>query len=352
MSLYISILLWLALQILIFGCFGIVMLRLGKRKKYPFGLSVAVGYFGYFALFECIAFPMKIFHGSLTLLAAAWAAVAAAIALLALWCLRSREKNKKHMISAVWGEHSFWIFAVLVCVGLQCLMVVFYQDYSADSAYYVGEATTAVYTDTLSRYNPYSGFLLETFNPRYVFSCYPLHNAVICRISGIHPLIQAKTIMAAVNVIVGNMIYYQIGKALFQEKAKAADAVVCLICLIQLFSNTIYTAGTFFFTRIYEGKAILANLVAGMILYCCIRLYQDVEDRKIWLLLFVCNLASIAFSQSAMFFPAAAAAGTLPFILYRRKLKQIGWLMFSVIPNLVLIVGYFLMKTGVITLYV
>lgn len=351
MILYIKILFWMALQLLFFVCFGIVLTRLAKKKVYPLGFSAAIGYFGYFALFECLAFPMKIFHASLTVLSFVWGLILAAVVLTALWCLKNRDKKAKNTVRKILKDHSLWIFIVILCVAAQCLMVALYLDYSADSAYYVGEAATAVYTDTLSRYNPYNGQMLETFNPRYVFSCYPLHNAVISRLSGIHPLIQAKTIMTVLNAVTANLIYYQIGCALFRGKKKAADLMVCLICLIQLFSNTIYTSGTFFFTRLHEGKAILANLAAAMILYCCVRLYQDLEDRKIWILLFICNLASIAFSQSAMFFPAAAAAGTLPFILVRRKFRQTGWLLFSVLPNIVLLVGYFLMKTGIVTLY-
>ena len=41
------------------------------------------------------------------------------------------------------------------------------------------------------------------------------HNAVWCRLLGIHPIVQAKQVMSCMNVVTANLIIYQIGKRLF-----------------------------------------------------------------------------------------------------------------------------------------
>ncbi len=65
-----------------------------------------------------------------------------------------------------------------------------------------------------------------------------------------------------------NLIIYQIGKRLFDGNRKKADLMLVFVCVLQLFCGTIYSSGTFFFTRSYEGKAILANIAIPSVLMC------------------------------------------------------------------------------------
>lgn len=121
----------------------------------------------------------------------------------------------------------------------------FYEDTTVDAAYYVGTVSTSVYTDTLGRYNPFNGAIQKAFQARYVFSAYPMHNAVWCRLLGIHPIVQAKQVMSCMNVVTANLIIYQIGKRLFDGNRKKADLMLVFVCVLQLFCGTIYSSGTF-----------------------------------------------------------------------------------------------------------
>ena len=60
------------------------------------------------------------------------------------------------------------------------------------------------------------------------------------------------------------ILYYQIGLLLFKGKKKNTDLFFCLILLLDFYSYTIYTAATFLFTRTYEGKSILANVIHNL----------------------------------------------------------------------------------------
>ena len=66
--------------------------------------------------------------------------------------------------------------------------------------------------------------------------------------------------MSCMNVVTANLIIYQIGKRLFDGNRKKADLMLVFVCVLQLFCGTIYPPELFFFTRSYEGKAILANI--------------------------------------------------------------------------------------------
>lgn len=69
--------------------------------------------------------------------------------------------------------------------------------------------------------------------------------------------------------------HYQIGKRLFDGNRKKADLMLVFVCVLQLFCGTIYSSGTFFFTRSYEGKAILANIAIPSVLMCAVWYLQE-----------------------------------------------------------------------------
>ena len=218
-------------------------------------------------------------------------------------------------------------------VLLQCLIVIFYEDTTVDAAYYVGTVSTSVYTDTLGRYNPFNGAIQKAFQARYVFSAYPMHNAVWCRLLGIHPIVQAKQVMSCMNVVTANLIIYQIGKRLFDGNRKKADLMLVFVCVLQLFCGTIYSSGTFFFTRSYEGKAILANIAIPSVLMCAVWYLQEKNSRNVWIILFVTAVSALTFSGSAIIFPIVIAAGMAPAAVMN---KRFSGLVYCGLPYLVI----------------
>ena len=122
---------------------------------------------------------------------------------------------------------------------------------------------------------------------------------------GNHPIVQAKIVMSCMNVLTANLIIYQIGKRLLENDAKKADLMVVFTCMLQLFCGTLYSSGTFFFTRCYEGKAILANIAIPTVLMCAIWYLQEKDNRNVWIILFITAISALTFSGSAIIFPVA-----------------------------------------------
>lgn len=339
------------LHFLAFLSLGTLLLKALKKEEFSLSMAVITGYFAYFALFEVITLPMIFTYRSLSFLTMVMSVIMASV-ILATVIVGGRDwlRQVKGLPGAL-REHSWVFFVVAAAVLFQCYAVAVYYDTSADAAYYVGIANTAVYTDTLQKYSPYTGAALGKFMARYVFSCFPLHNAFISRMTGIPVIIQAKTVMAVANALIANMLYYQIGRCLFREKSrKWADIMVAFLCVIQLFCDTIYQPGTFFFTRLYEGKAILANLVLPMILYCSLRNYRNDREKAPWIYLFLCNLAAVSFSGSAMIAAFAGSAVTVPLILLRRRFRLAVPYILCQLPVVCWFAAYYLSKTGVISL--
>ena len=213
------------LEFIVFYAAGIVLARILKIKG-DCSLTFILGYLVYFAVFELVIVPMTLKWVSLTAAAYIWAGIMALVICAAVICTIKKQRKIRAgqtetcsgsfgSISEIWKNHSVMIILAGVVVLLQCLIVIFYEDTTVDAAYYVGTVSTSVYTDTLGRYNPFNGAIQKAFQARYVFSAYPMHNAVWCRLLGIHPIVQAKQVMSCMNVVTANLIIYQIGKRLF-----------------------------------------------------------------------------------------------------------------------------------------
>lgn len=332
------------LQFLVFFVFGSVLMKTLKMKQ-DSSMAVILGYLLYFSIFELIVVPMTLLWVPLHAFSVCWG-----ILLIVVWgigtvLMRKQWAAQCLKISEVWKEHSWMLLLATAVIVFQCVVVALYQDTTADAAYYVGTVSTSVYTGTMCRYNPYTGSLLKEFEERYVFSGYPMHNAVWCELLGIHPIVQSKTVMSVMNVLVANLIIYQIGKRLFDNNKKKADMMVCFVCLLQLFTNTIYTSGTFFFTRAYEGKSLLANIAIPAVLYCSIWFWKE-EERNMWIMLFLSSLSAVCFSGSSIILLAAIAAGIFPMLWQRKNVKKVIPLCICMIPEVLYFLLYYGTKTG------
>ena len=199
-----------ALEFIVFYAAGIVLVRILKVKG-DCSLTFILGYLVYFAVFELVIVPMTLKWVSLTAAAYIWAGIMALVICAAVICTIKKQRRIRAgqtetcsgifgSISEIWKNHSVMIILAGAVVLLQCLIVIFYEDTTVDAAYYVGTVSTSVYTDTLGRYNPFNGAIQKAFQARYVFSAYPMHNAVWCRLLGIHPIVQAKQVMSCMNV--------------------------------------------------------------------------------------------------------------------------------------------------------
>lgn len=338
----------LFLQLAVFFSMGSLLMKALKMKENA-SFALIMGYFLYFSVFEIIVVPMIILWVPLRSFSIGWGIFLAAVAVSAVMLLWKQWKGQLTGMPAVFQKHSWMLLLAAAVILLQCIIVVLNQDVAMDAAYYVGTVSTSVYTGTMERYNPYTGALLRYFNKRYVFSGYPMHNAVWCELLGLHPVVQTKVIMPVINVLTANLIVYQLGKILFDDHRKKADLMVCFVCVLQLFSDTTFSTGRFFFTRSYEGKALLANIAIPAVLYCCIRFWKR-EEEKLWILLFLASLSAVTFSGSSIIAAAGIAAGILPVLCWRRQFSKLIPLGICILPEAVYLLLYYAVKLGWIVL--
>lgn len=333
----------LLMQLLLFLCAGSAIMKMRKKSAYRLSGALLLGYFVYFSVFEVICFLCEIFLAPLDRLAVIMLVVAAAVIFAGTifcgkdWILRLKTLKERAK------EHGLILIFVIAAVVFVCLFALIYTDASADSDYYVGMASTALYTNTIGRFDPTSGSLLKAIKPRYAYALYPYHNAVIADLFRIPAIVAARTVMSVINALMSCIAVYQLGRTLLDRKKKA-DIFTILVIVFNAFSATIYLPGTFLFSRTFEGKNLIANLVMPAAMLIAVKIYRKAEEnrRELFISMFFVTAAAVSFSASVVIPTAFLVAAILPYSLIHKDIKALGGLMFGILPPLVWAVLYVL----------
>ena len=361
MIILVCILMVLVYLFLFYG-FGTLITRFLKKEAHSLTLAVLTGFFLYYILFQLTAVPFALLHLSLKKLSFAWLAEVAAVMLCSAWVNRklwaeSFQGLFKRLFSFSGFLDTFLCWLPILLVFLQIGGTTIWETDFWDNAYYIGDVSMSVYTNTISSYDPLSGDLRQTVDIRHFFAMYNMQDAVVCYLTGIHPLVETKTIMGAVVMILANMIYYLIAGRLFsdtqgREKGKAVALFMFFAFCVNLFSYTMYTTSGFLFLRTYESKTILGNILVPGVIYLMLRLFENEKDRMNWILLFICGFAGCALSSSAMvLIPTAVAAFGLVLAIRKRSFPVIGNCDLCVIPSRAVAACYLLSSMGILVIH-
>lgn len=338
------------LYLFLFLAFGSLVTSRMKKCKYSFTLSVFVGMLLYYSVFQLLAVPVTLLKQPLSLLSALWGGTAAIVTVVSIILNRKLWYSEAKKLVSLPGKKKLLLCVpVVITVGLAAY-VSLRQIYYLDAAYYVGNVTTSVFTNTINRYDPYTGNPLEVFAIRYLFSNYHIQDAVVCQITGIHPLVETKTIMAAVVMIVSNIVVWQICGLFYKEDTGSKVLMFTFASVISLFSVTYYITysnSSFLLLRTYEGKNVLASILAPGLVLLFGRIVQMPEQRGNWILLFLLSFAGPVLStSSATLLPVGLSACLLPYMIWKKRAGILVPYICCVLPSVVVFGIYFLSTKG------
>lgn len=329
-------------------CVGLIPVNLMEKRYRSLGVAYIAGFLSTLAIFQIIGVPIVILEARgfriivplfsiLTILLSGvgvfmtWRTIrkdnspdeGELLSFLHYFKKDSKESVVKKLRDKQEREEGLlWIF-VLLLIGFQMFMAFTTTSFDGDDAYYIVQSVLTDETDTLYRIRPYTG-LSTGMDLRHSLAVFPIWIAYIARMSGIHATIVAHSILSLVLIPVTYWIYLEIGKKLLKRDRHKLPVFMIFICLMQIFGNvSIYTNATFFLTRTWQGKSLLANVVLPAIVWLILWIFEQENYEKehrvgLWVLLVLTNFVA-AMSSTASVFLAAMLIGVTGLVLGIRE---------------------------------
>ena len=273
---------------------GLFILRFLKKENTNLILAFIIGYLFEFAVCQIAGVPYIYKEKTLTELIGVLAITFGIISIVSFILTLTNIKNIfKEFFKLLKETPKLLLLLTVILIGLQVYSYVGYMHIDDDDTFYVGTATVAVQTDSLFKYSAATGEEdLENQLSRYRLGPFPIFLATISKIIDIHPAIVAHMVLPTVLVPLVYMIYGLIGNELFNKNQKQLYSFLIMLSIVNIWGNySVRNNFSFFLLRIWQGKAILANVILPAIMLLFIKAEENNYRFGNCLLLFIAIFA-------------------------------------------------------------
>lgn len=250
-----------------------------------------------------------------------------------VYCVRSRE------IGAIkkWKAPDTMTIVFLVLIALQVLygMNNGIRINGYDTSYYTGHAATTLYTDTMYQYSARSGEY--TGMEAYVHDGYPMLIAFLSKVFFMHPLVMANRVLACMEIVLMNMVVYEIAYRLSAGKKRIANWTVAIYAAMSIFCYEFEEGRAFYlWQRTAESKSMLANVYLPLALLAMILLAKEAQGIYHWLILGLVALVGVSLSISGIFIlTAMIGSGLLAILICQRRWRYLFNSVLCMIPSMI-----------------
>lgn len=299
-------------------CIGLIPVKFMEKHYRSVGVTYISGFITSLAVFQILVVPIVILHDRgmrlvVPLFSIISVLLAAAGVVLTILDVKKNgafiDKEGFPQFSGFRKEEGvYWIVALLL-IAFQMFMAFTMTSFDGDDAYYVVQSVLADETDTLYRILPYTG-LSTSLDLRHALAVFPIWIAYVARMSGVHATIVAHSVLPLVLIPLTYGIYHQIGKVILKREKHKLPIFMIFVSLLQIFGNvSIYTDSTFFLTRTWQGKSILANVVLPTIVWLILWIFESENYEKenrvgLWIVLITTNFVAPMSSTASVFLTA------------------------------------------------
>ena len=309
---------------------GLFFLRILKKENTNLFLAFIMGYVLEFAFCQIFAVSYIYLEKTLTELIIVLGIISLSLCVVSVVINMFKAKDiLKTILNFIKETPKILATLAIILVGIQVYFYGRYMHIDDDDAFYIGTATVAVQTDTLLKYSAMTGEEdYENQISRYRLGPFPIFLSIISELIDIHPAIVARTIFPVIFVPLVYMIYGLIGKELFKEDNKKVWYFIILMNIINMWGNYSGRSNfTFFLIRIWQGKAILANMILPLIVLLFIKAEENDYEFKYCALLFITILAGCLTTTMGIGIPAielmlVALAYEVPKIKFKRESNE------------------------------
>lgn len=282
-----------------------------RERRTP-GLVYIMGTFINLSLMQLIAVPFVIYDGfGFNRIVIIYSVVLVLFSIGGLVLAIVRAKKDKYYFSEnllrknqTIEEKVEWALFALVVI-FQMVMYFKMASFDGDDAYYVVQSVLSYETGTLYRIRPYTG-LSTDMDLRHSLAVLPVWMAYLAQVSDINPTVVAHSVVGLFIIPLVYTVYVETGRSVLRKERKKLPVFMIFVGIMQVFGNvSIYTNATFFLTRTWQGKALLANVVipfAFLILLTIFDSEKFEKDNKIvfWIMLGITNIVAAMCSTTSV----------------------------------------------------
>lgn len=315
-----SLLLIIGLLSVFFLLGSLITCRWGNNEHLVL-YSTLIGFFVYFSFYHCVALPMKISLRKLSELSVTWLVILCILVVFIIFF----NKNKWIVIFHQQLKRKDVIIKLLFVVGIiiQAIIITNNIQYGSfiDASYYIADSGKSVATNTIEQYNQYTGMLRDELDPLYLLLTYTSHSSVLGYVTGIHPLVIWRQVMASIVIILANITIYLTAYYVLQKNNRLAFyAWVCWV-FVQTFTYSTYSSSGFMFYRAFEGKTVLAIIIIPFFIMQMIRSILNQFSWYEFCIATIGLIGSLPFCMSTMMIvPVVISMFYFPgLILYKKK---------------------------------
>ncbi len=239
----------------------------------------------------------------------------------------------------------FAIIAVFGILGWLFYKVITLQHTDADDSRFVVNAVEILRTNRMFLTDVITGQELTTWIGELIkdiVSPWAVYIAYNAKMTGISAVIMAHSVLPVSLILCGVSVFWLFSKEIFKSNISDRCIFMCLILLLNIYGcYSVYTAETFFLTRIWQGKATLASVAIPAMFLFCMWLYQKEWKFGNYALIALLNISMCLMSGMGTIIGAIMLASVGMIYGIRKKNIWVTLLMLEMcVPN----VAYFLIK--------
>lgn len=315
-----------------FCCGQIIVCGMDSKKSFA-GLIIPAGFMLMMLSFELVCVPVILFTSGSNFRYVCFIYTPVLLILAALGAYRGVKSgmiadSARNMASFVKNLDIEQKITWCIFIVLTVVLLVFMETrviFDGDDAYYVAQSVTTWQNGTMYSVNPYNG-RAAAIDMRHALAAFPIWNAYIGKIFGIHPTILCHSILPIILIPVALIVFGDIGRIVLKDRREMLPYFMIFMTLILMFGRvSIYTSETFLISRTWQGKAVTAGIMIPAVFLAYAVLYDDESPNDLheWGYLFIIDAAAGIFSSLAVeLISILIAAGGAVYLIRQKSIKK------------------------------
>lgn len=306
-----------------------------KDEYRRIGICLVLGYIYEFAIWEILYLVAVKFGVRLLPLMIVYYIVCTGLALFfAIKNYKTLNDIKKPEFNIV-----YCIFYALVL--LQIAMRFMHGVTDGDDAYYLADVNLILTSGNLYGVHPYTGLPFGNgIDYRHILSGMPAFEAMIAKTFNIHSMVASHIVLADIFIILHYCIMINVGRIILKDKPNYIPLFGCMTVIFNVYGGTtLYTNATFFLTRTWQGKSILANIVIPALFLTELMLFEAAlkDKHKIYIYIAMAAVLIAGASCSTMsvaFLPIFVGLSSIVMFFGQKKRLEPVWSIIACLPSL------------------